>query len=172
MVSKPGRRTVLGATAGAALTGAFSAPARAASFAGTSGHVTVDSPNGRLRVTVLTASGDLRYQVVRDGRVLVASSGLGLDLGGRPSLTSGLVVESVKRRTIKESWRPVWGADALVRNHARECVVRTVQSASGIRLDLVVRAFDDGVGFRYHLPAQTGLDTYTVTATSSCTRRR
>ncbi|MFE9062618.1 glycoside hydrolase family 97 protein [Streptomyces violaceusniger] len=164
MVSKPDRRTVLGATAGAALTGAFSAPATAASFAETPGRVTVHSPNGRLRVTVLPADGSLRYQVVRDGRVLVAPSGLGLDLAGRPSLTSGLVVESVKRRTVKESWRPVWGPDALVRNHARECVLRTVQSVSGIRLDLVIRVFDDGVGFRYHLPAQTGLDAYTVTA--------
>ncbi|WP_158575919.1 glycoside hydrolase family 97 protein [Streptomyces corynorhini] len=163
MVSKPNRRTVLGATAGAVLTGALTAPASAASVT-PSGHVTVDSPDGLLRFTVLVTDGSLRYQIVRRGRVLVAPSGLGLDLAGLPSLTGGLVVKSVERRTVDESWRPVWGPDALVRNHARECVLRTVQPTSGIRLDVIVRVFDDGVGFRYHLPAQPGLDTCTVTA--------
>ncbi|MFB9904352.1 glycoside hydrolase family 97 protein [Allokutzneria oryzae] len=160
VVSKPNRRLVLGSTVGAVLTGAL-APTASATVPST---VTVRSPNGLLRVTVLVANGRLRYEVVRRGQVLVAPSGLGLDLAGWPSLTGGLVVESVERRTIDESWRPVWGPDALVRNHARECVLRTVQSESGLRLDLVVRVFDDGVGFRYHLPAQAGLDTCTITA--------
>ncbi|MDT0444028.1 glycoside hydrolase family 97 protein [Streptomyces johnsoniae] len=162
MVSNPNRRTVLGASAGAVLAGGLAAPATAS--AATPGHVTVRSPNGLLRVTVSVANGRLRYGVVRRGRVLVAPSGLGLDLADRPSLTGGLVVESVERRTIDESWRPLWGPDALVRNHARECVLRTVQASTGTRLDLIVRVFDDGVGFRYRLPAQAGLDTYTVTA--------
>ncbi|WP_327391707.1 glycoside hydrolase family 97 protein [Streptomyces sp. NBC_01186] len=166
MVSKPNRRTVLGVTAGAALPWVLAAPAPATPSAPAATHrrVTVHSPNRRLRVTAGVANGRLWYEVARRGRVLVARSGLGLDLADRPSLTSGLVVESVERRTIDESWRPVWGSDALVRNHARECVLRTVQSASGIQLHLVVRVFDDGVGFRYRLPAQAGLDTYTVTA--------
>lgn len=163
MVSKPNRRTIMGATAGAAFTAAFASRATTASAA-THAPIAVRSPNGRLRVTVRVRDGRLRYEVVRRGRVLVASSGLGLDLADRPSLTSGLVVESVDRRTVDESWRPAWGPDALVRNHAKECVVRTAQSASGLRLNLVIRVFDDGVGFRYHLPAQDGLDTYTVTA--------
>ncbi|SDM56136.1 glycoside hydrolase family 97 protein [Allokutzneria albata] len=151
MVGKPNRRMILGAVLATTVTGA-------------SGRITVRSPNGLLRVAVVVANGRLRYEVVRRGRVLVGSSGLGLDLAGRPSLTSGLVVESVERRTIDESWRPVWGSDAVIRNHAEECVLRTVQSSSGLRLDVVVRVFDDGVGFRYHLPAQAGLGSYTVTA--------
>lgn len=157
MVNEPNRRTVLGLTAGALLLGAPAATAAPR-------RVTVHSPNGRIRVTVQVVDGRLRYEVLRRGRVLVASSGLGLDLAGHPSLAGGLVLESVENRLIDETWRPVWGPDALVRNHARECVLRTVQPASGLRLNLVVRVFDDGFGFRYHLPAQAGLGDYTVTA--------
>ncbi|MGI5440617.1 glycoside hydrolase family 97 N-terminal domain-containing protein [Streptomyces shenzhenensis] len=146
MASVPNRRAVLGVTAGAVLSGALTVPATAS--AGPPDDAVIVSPNGRLRVTVRVADGRLRYEVTRHGRVLVASSGLGLDLAGRPSLTGGLVLESVRRRTIDEQWRPVWGPDALVRNHAREGVLRTVQPATGLRLDLVVRVFDDGVGFR------------------------
>ncbi|WP_086824138.1 glycoside hydrolase family 97 protein [Allokutzneria sp. NRRL B-24872] len=126
--------------------------------------VEVRSPDGLLRVVVAVVDGRLRYEVARRGRVLVASSGLGLDLAGWPSLTGGLVLESLQHNTIDESWRPTWGSDAIVRNHANECVLRTVRPTSGLRLELVVRVFDDGVGFRYRLPAQSGLDAYTVTA--------
>ncbi|MEV0778125.1 glycoside hydrolase family 97 protein [Streptomyces sp. NPDC050428] len=162
MAEAPNRRAVLGATAGAVLAGALAAPAGASAVP--RDRVTIASPNGRLLVTVRVVDGRLCYQVARNGRNLVALSGLGLDLAGRPSLTGGLVLESARRRTIDETWRPVWGADAHVRNQARECVLRTVQPATGIRLDLIVRVFDDGIGFRYRLPAQAGLDTYTVTA--------
>ncbi|MEU1299792.1 MULTISPECIES: glycoside hydrolase family 97 N-terminal domain-containing protein [Streptomyces] len=142
MASVPHRRAVLGVTAGAVLSGALTVPATAS--AGPPDDAVIVSPNGSLRVTVWVADGRLRYEVTRHGRVLVASSGL----AGRPSLTGGLVLESVRRRTIDEQWRPVWGPDALVRNHAREGVLRTVQPATGLRLVLVVRVFDDGVGFR------------------------
>ncbi|NGN67751.1 glycoside hydrolase family 97 protein [Streptomyces sp. A7024] len=162
MVSKPNRRAVLGATAGAVLTGALAAPAAASSAK--PGRVITSSPNGRVRVTTAVVDGRLRYEVAYRDRVLVASSGLGLDLAGRPSLTSGLVAESVERRSADEWWRPVWGTDARVRNNYRESVLRTVQRETGTRLDLIVRVFDDGVGFRYRLPAQPGLDAYTVTA--------
>ncbi|MGO4426349.1 glycoside hydrolase family 97 N-terminal domain-containing protein, partial [Streptomyces sp. MCAF7] len=159
MANVPNRRAVVGATAGLAFIGVLATPANAS--AASPGHVKIVSPNGRLRVTVRVTDGRLCYEVARHGRVLVPSSGLGLDLADRPSLTGGLVLESVQRRTIDERWRPVWGPDALVRNHAQECVLRTVQPATGLRLDLIVRVFDDGVGFRYRLPAQAGLDRYT-----------
>lgn len=177
VVSKPNRRRVLGAAAGGAFAGALAGPAAAAApSAGgapaapatapyTRRPVTVRSPDGALRVTLRVTHGRLTYEVRRRGRTVVAPSGLGLDLAGLPSLTGGLVVTSVRHRTIDERWHPVWGTDATVRNHARECVLRTVQAASGVRLDLVVRVFDDGVGIRYHLPRQAALgDTYTVTA--------
>ncbi|MFE7332001.1 glycoside hydrolase family 97 protein [Streptomyces sp. NPDC057565] len=172
MPAKPHRRAVLGATAGAVLTGALAATVNAHAYASesasssdvTPGPVVVASPEGQLKVTIRVADGRLWYEVSSRGRALVASSGLGLDLADRPSLTEGLVVEFVERRTINESWRPSWGPDALVRNHAKECVVRTKQRTSGIQLDLIVRVFNDGVGFRYRLPAQAGLDAYTVTA--------
>ncbi|WP_165777682.1 glycoside hydrolase family 97 protein [Amycolatopsis antarctica] len=162
MVSQPNRRMVLGGTVGAALAEAVLGPATAS--AATEDRAVVRSPNGRLRVTVRVLDGRLRYEVRRRGRVLVDSAGLGLDLADRPSLTGGLVLEDVEHSRIDESWRPVWGSDAVVRNRANECVVRTVQPESGIRLELVVRVFDDGLGFRYRLPAQAGLGDYTVTA--------
>lgn len=119
----------VGATAGAVFTGALAVPATASTAP--PGHVTIASPNGRLRMTARVTDGRLRYQVVRHGRVLVPSSGLGPDLADRPSLTGGLVLESVRRRTMDERWRPVWGAR---RARPRPCTgVRTADRATGDR---------------------------------------
>ncbi|GAA2309867.1 hypothetical protein GCM10010402_82210 [Actinomadura luteofluorescens] len=124
----------------------------------------VRSPDGDLRVTVATDDGRLTYSVKERGRVLVGASGLGMDLAGRPSLTRDMAIESVERRTIDETWKPVWGTSSKVRNHANELTVHAVQDGTGFKLDLVFRVFDDGVGFRYHFPGQPGLGAYTVTA--------
>ncbi|MEU8306259.1 glycoside hydrolase family 97 catalytic domain-containing protein [Actinomadura sp. NPDC048955] len=124
----------------------------------------VRSPDGDLRVTVATDDGRLTYSVKERGRVLVGASGLGMDLAGRPSLTRDMSIESVERRTIDETWKPVWGTSSKVRNHANELTVHAVQDGTGFKLDLVFRVFDDGVGFRYHFPGQPGLGAYTVTA--------
>ncbi|WP_170284702.1 glycoside hydrolase family 97 catalytic domain-containing protein [Kribbella amoyensis] len=124
----------------------------------------VESPDRDLRVAVSAVDGRLTYSVRHHDRVLVGASGLGVDLAGRPSLTEDMLIESVERRTIDETWKPVWGTASSVRNHANELTVHAVQAGTGFQLDLVFRVFDDGVGFRYHFPAQPGLDAYTVTA--------
>ncbi|MGI5201291.1 glycoside hydrolase family 97 catalytic domain-containing protein [Spirillospora sp. CA-108201] len=148
------------------------APARAAEPAPSGGLAeaagkdarTVRSPDGDLRVAIATENGRLTYSVKERGRVLVGASGLGMDLAGRSSLTRDMSIRSVERRTIDETWKPVWGTSSKVRNHANELTVHAVQAGTGFKLDLVFRVFDDGVGFRYHFPGQPGLDAYTVTA--------
>ncbi|MFC5833864.1 glycoside hydrolase family 97 catalytic domain-containing protein [Nonomuraea insulae] len=139
------------------------APVALAEVTGAGAQV-VTSPDDDLRVAVTTAGGRLTYSVNSHGKALVGASGLGVDLAGRPSLTRDMSIDSVDRRTINETWKPVWGTSSKVRNHANELTVHAIQAGTGFRLDLVFRVFDDGVGFRYHFPGQSGLDAYTVTA--------
>ncbi|MGC4943496.1 glycoside hydrolase family 97 catalytic domain-containing protein [Kribbella sp. DT2] len=152
--------------AGAVVTPAQATPPPPGGLAEVSGQhtETVTSPDGKLRLAIGSEDGRLAYSVRSRNKVLVGASGLGLDLAGRPSLTQGMTIESVERRTVDETWKPVWGTSSQVRNHARELTVHAVQDATGFKLDLVFRVFDDGVGFRYHFPGQPGLDDYTVTA--------
>src|SRR5205085_9552714 len=57
-----------------------------------------------------------------------------------------------------ESWTQPWGEVARVRDQHNELRV-SVEETSALhrRFDLVVRAFDDGVGFRYEFPQQPNL---------------
>lgn len=118
----------------------------------------VSSPDGSLDLTVGVVDGRLTYDVVRDGTTtVVGASGLGLVLRSPDvDLTSGMTVESVERDEIDERWTPAWGTSSSVRNHANELTVHARHS-TGLALDVVVRVFDDGVGFRYVLPRQDAL---------------
>jgi alpha-glucosidase len=118
----------------------------------------VASPNGRNVVTVDVEGGHLRYAVARDGTPILTPSRLGLAFRGAPALEGGLRVAAVARAERDTTWTQPWGEVARVRDHHRELRVRVEEAAApGRTFTLVVRAFDDGVAFRYDVPAQSAL---------------
>jgi alpha-glucosidase len=131
------------------------APASAEPTAGPTS-VEVSSPDGRLELGVGTPDGQLTYSVRRGGRVVVLPSALGLRLTDGSTLGANVTVTRTATRTADTRWRPVWGADATVRDHYRELTVG-LRQADGRAFDLIVRAYDDGVAFRYSVPHQAGL---------------
>lgn len=156
----------LGGPATAAVAPAGAPAAAEPSFPGES----VASPDGTLRATVGVVGGRLTYEVVRDGTTsVVAPSGLGFTLRTPAlDLRSGLSVLSVERAEVDETWTPAWGTASEIRNHANELTVHARHDATGTRLDVVFRVFDDGVGFRYHFPQQAELGTtFIVSAEAS-----
>lgn len=62
-----------------------------------------------------------------------------------------------------ETWQPVWGEQSKIRNNYRQLVLSLIdKSGSGIKLNLVVRVFNDGLGFRYEFPQQEKLNHFIV----------
>ncbi|HLP01998.1 MAG TPA: glycoside hydrolase family 97 catalytic domain-containing protein, partial [Opitutaceae bacterium] len=62
------------------------------------------------------------------------------------------------------SWENAFGARRVVPDHYRELKLELAESADAShRLNLIVRAYDNGVALRYEIPAQPGLETYVVT---------
>ena len=116
----------------------------------------VSSPDGRLTLGVTTRDGQLRYSVRRGHRTVVLPSALGLRLTDGTTLGSDVTATRTTTRANDATWRPVWGADDLVRNRYRELTV-SLRQADGRVFDLIARAYDDGVAFRYSVPEQDGL---------------
>jgi alpha-glucosidase len=124
----------------------------------------VASPDGRNAVTVGIREGRLYYSVQRDGRPVLLPSGLGFEFRGAPPLRDGLQIADTARQTVDETWTQPWGEVARVRNHYHELRVGVAETASpGRRFTLAVRAFDDGVAFRYEVPEQQGLGAFEMT---------
>jgi hypothetical protein len=118
------------------------------------------SPGGRLALTFrLTPDGQPSYALSLGSKVVLRESRLGIALADGPGLTSGFVVDGVEEKALDETWRPVWGEERQIRDNHRELAVSLRQpSANNRRLVLRFRLFDDGLGFRYEIPRQQGVD--------------
>ena len=128
------------------------------------GQARVASPDGRNQVTVGVLDGKLYYSIARDGRVLILPSLLGFEFRGAPLLRDGLRIAGTTRRSHDEWWTQPWGEVARVRDHHNELAVSVEEAAvPNRRFTLRVRAFADGVGFRYELPEQPGLGAFEIT---------
>ncbi len=150
----PGARSVLVAFV---LTSAVVACARA------QGPLQVQSPNGRNAVTVEVREGGLFYAVTRDGRKLVEPSRLGFLFRNAAPLRDNLSVTGSRPSTFDETWEQPWGEVRRVRNHYNELLVSVAETAApNRRFDVVFRAFDDGIGFRYVFPAQPALQSFEI----------
>src|SRR3989441_3604272 len=124
----------------------------------------VTSPDGRNRVTVEIRDGALTYSVDRDARAVFLPSRLGLALQGAPPLRDSLRMVDTSRATVDETWTQPWGEVARVRDHHNELSSTVAQGTSpGRRFVVSFRAFNDGIGFRYELPAQPGLGEFAIT---------
>src|SRR5881227_3226496 len=124
----------------------------------------VTSPDGRNRVTVEIRDGALTYSVDRDGRAVFLPSRLGFAFQGAPPLADGLRMVDTSRSTVDETWTQPWGEVARVRDHHNELRVSVTEVAPpGRRFTVVFRVFNDGVGFRYEVPAQPALGDFAIT---------
>jgi alpha-glucosidase len=123
----------------------------------------VTSPDNRNEVQVGIHEGGLYYIVNRDGTTLLTPSRLGFVFRGQPPLRDSLRIADSSRSTFDETWTQPWGEVRRVRNHYNELKV-SVQETTGSRrqFTLAVRAFNDGVAFRYEFPAQPNLAEFEV----------
>lgn len=123
--------------------------------------LTVASPDGRTVVSVF-ATDDLAYAVTYDGEALVDRSRLGVVLSDGDTLGVGIVGLDSERQSRDETWEQPWGEVREIRDHHNELRVRMEQAANGRRMDLVVRVFDGGIGFRYEWPEDGGLGAFEI----------
>ena len=125
--------------------------------------VSVSSPDGRNKVGVGVREGRLYYTLSRDGHPLIVPSTLGFAFKGAPTLRDGLRIAGTTRASHDETWTQPWGEVARVRDHHNELRVSVAETAApSRRFYFVVRAFNDGVGFRYEFPAQPALTDFVI----------
>ncbi|HYX82957.1 MAG TPA: glycoside hydrolase family 97 N-terminal domain-containing protein, partial [Gemmatimonadales bacterium] len=124
----------------------------------------VTSPDGRNQVVVATHDGKLFYAVLRDGRPLLTPSLLGFQFRGQPLLQDSLRIVDSSRSTFDTTWTQPWGEVARIRDHHNELKLGVAeQTAPNRKFTLAVRAFNDGVAFRYEFPAQPALQDFEIT---------
>ena len=124
----------------------------------------VTSPDGRNAVTIGVREGVAYYAVERGGKHVVLPSRLGFTFRAARSLGDSLRIATSARRTTDTTWGLPWGEVARVREHYNELRVGFTEIAEPRRqFSVVVRAFDEGIGFRYELSSAGGFGDFEMT---------
>ena len=127
-----------------------------------SGELTLRSPDGTIAARVHT-QGALTYSVTIDGQRVVNESRLGLSLSQPTAETLGADAEliHVDRRSQDQIWENRFGKQSHVRDHYNELRLK-FREKGGPVFEMIFRAYDDGVAFRYVLPSDSGLTAFTL----------
>ncbi|APZ33378.1 hypothetical protein BOH66_03110 [Microbacterium aurum] len=119
---------------------------------------TITSPNGSVNLTVTDeANGSLTYSVTAGTQTVFRSSPLGITTSST-DFTSGLSYTGETRAVINETYSLPAGSKPSYTNNGREMTL--TYTKSGATMQLIARAYDDGIAFRYRLP---GSGTATIT---------
>lgn len=124
--------------------------------------VVVSSPDGKLRFTLQVTPETISYDVAYKRQILIDNSKLGFNFDSG-DFGRDLQTGKVQRRKIDETYPLVVGKASIARNHCNEILVPLQEKSSPKRLiNLVVRAFNDGIAFRYEFPEQNGWNSYVI----------
>lgn len=140
----------------------------------------LSSPNGKYQFVFSQKDGKLMYSldyankpVVEEGELGVnidnhlVESAMGIPVDTNRVWTKGMEVTSVEHRSEDNTWKTVYGEYSQIRDHYNEMTLHLLKGGkhegSGTAydkrqqylLDIIVRAYDEGVAIRYHFPEAT-----------------
>ena len=150
--------------------------------------IVLRSPDGQLELKFAVVNGVPEYTLDRAGKAVVLPSRLGYTLLDRESLDGGFSLTDSAFNSFDETWEPVWGEEASIRNHYNELLVTLEQKPEAAReaqrgvsvtdpeytgnlgnpygkgavMQVRFRLYDDGLGFRYEFPLENALTYFKV----------
>lgn len=126
------------------------------------------SPDGRNTISFSKNGKELRYSVHSDGKPVILDSRAGLEMDneiwekalGKRTLAQPdswmelLTVDSVSYASpVDTTWKPLFGERSVIHDRYNQATLHMSRhDESKYRLDVQVRAYDEGVAFRYFLP--------------------
>jgi alpha-glucosidase len=135
--------------------------------------VSVASPDGSVSVRLTIqeklepnpAGERLYYSVLFHGKQVILDSPMGLEFRNMAPLAANLKILNTDRKSIREEYQPVIDKNSNVLNHCNELLVELQEKGEyGRKLNIIFRAYNDGVAFRYELPDQPHIENFNLTS--------
>lgn len=132
---------------------------------------TVTSPDGNVVLNFSLDNGRPTYQLDYKGKAVVKPSHLGLELAKdkhaskgleETDLMDGFTIVKTDTSSFDETWKPVWGETATIRNNYKELAVTLNQPATKRNILIRFRVYNDGMGLRYEFPQQNELNYFVI----------
>ena len=132
---------------------------------------TVTSPDGNVVLNFSLDNGRPTYRLDYKGKAVVKPSHLGLELAKdkhaskgleETDLMDGFTIVKTDTSSFDETWKPVWGETATIRNNYKEMAVTLNQPATKRNIVIRFRVYNDGMGLRYEFPQQNELNYFII----------
>lgn len=142
----------------------------------------VTSPNNKITVSLVgkdvkkAGAWHLRVTYSNDGNIteVIPQINLGLSRSDQHFLDELSFKRAGRTVLIKEEYKAITGKRSLCTNTANEVTV-SFENPSKAKMNLIIRAYNDGVAFRYEFPERSGtykmLDEFTAYNVSDSTKR-
>lgn len=127
------------------------------------------SPDDHLRFLIRVSGGVLQYEIDYKGKPILQKSKLGILLGNGSDLSQNLKARKIKTREGLDEYELIVGKTHRVREPYREGIISLrSRSRPKWKFDLISRAYNGGIAFRYVFPEQKSGDTLFLAGESSC----
>lgn len=125
--------------------------------------LSVSSPGKALTFKFMLEQGHPVYSVAYKNKSLIENSTLGLTFEGDGFFGNDITTGHVTVTDGIEDYTLVEGKNSRVHDSYKEALIPMQERKGKKLINLRVRVFDDGVGFRYELPQQNDRHNYTLT---------
>lgn len=131
-------------------------------------NIKLSSPDGNIILSFKLTGKAPVYQVAYKGQILINDSKLSLSFKENSDFGTNLKMLESSFNNVDEMYELVAGKTKTVRDRHREVVIPLIEGGGAKRqINLAVRAFNDGVAFRYEFPQQKSWPSYTLTDENS-----
>lgn len=137
---------------------------------------TLNSPNKKIQLIFTIRPGIepsqhqnserdcIYYQMTYFGKEIILDSQLGLELGGEAPLLTNFQFLHQSLNSVKNEWKPVYGERNVIPDYYNEMIISLQEKLKPFRiLQLIFRAYDEGVAFRYFIPKQANIQKFSIT---------
>ncbi|RYU91184.1 glycoside hydrolase family 97 protein [Mucilaginibacter terrigena] len=128
------------------------------------GPVSITSPDKNINFKLSTDKAGLFYSITYKKFLLADNSRLNISFKQGGIFNNNLTLSPAKTAKLTEDYELITGKASKVHSECNRIILPvTEQSGAKRRLNIEVRVFNDGVAFRYVLPAQNNLQSVDIT---------
>ena len=119
------------------------------------------SPDKSLKLEIYSENNSIYYSLYKNNKPIIDKSMLGLKTD-KFEFSNNIQVLGISKTNKNENWTQVWGEKKVIQDNHNEIAVNLLSLDTNLKMTLRFRLFDDGLGFRYELVNQNGLDKYNI----------
>ena len=121
------------------------------------------SPDGNIIFEFEIGNGLPVYSVLYKGNYVIENASLNLDLDGIGKLKKAFYATQSVFKEVNENYKLIVGKASTVKNHYKQVTIYLADKTNiNYKINIEVRAFNDGLAFRYIFPKLTGQSSFTI----------